>query len=281
MKNADKFKSELLEIKKRAFRDAVQKCSKEWGLKYPPTVSITENPCPSSSSDTIAHIHLDERIICIWERKLESLDLDTIEKTAAHEVAHLVSPFHNGIHAKAQGELQTAIWHPPPGVTVINGGGRKSSKRLTKPRKVRLQNVCSYHLCMKRTELSTCKYCGKKFCSEHLNPKVPTLPYGNKPWSRDEWVGLGHPCPDYPAYLEQKEKERREKAKETLDKMAKRPSVPQPIEREKYIPREIPKPIIYESTPPKKRNLRIDTGDIAIVIVALILIIILLMASRL
>jgi len=245
MKNADNFRSEILEMKKGAFKDAVRRCSERLGLDRPPIISITETPCPlSSSSDEIAHIHPDERIICIWKKKLESIDLDTIEWVAAHEVAHLVSREHDGEHAKAQAELKTLIWRPPPGVVVINGRVEKSSRTLIAPTKISFtaKNVCSYHLCGKRTELRICRYCGKKFCKDHLKAKSPLLPpFKGKSRDMREWRKPGHPCPDYPTYLKQKEKEDLQKRWDVLNRMrGRRPTPvfipPEPLPEEPLTP---------------------------------------------
>jgi PKD repeat protein len=58
-------------------------------------------------------------------------------------------------------------------------------------------------------------------------------PFPRKASDAEEWRKNGHPCPDYPAYLEQKKKERFAKEKEAFDRMARVPS-PKP-EREPVI----------------------------------------------
>lgn len=119
-------------MKKMAFENAVRECSERLGYTRPPKVSITETPCPLSSGDEIAHIHPHEGVICIWERKLESLNLDEIKQVAAHEVAHLISLRHDGKHAQAQTELEIGAWQPPPGVVIVNESKRESSRRQVK-----------------------------------------------------------------------------------------------------------------------------------------------------
>jgi len=187
----------LFEMKKIAFENAVQECSKRLDRTQPPNVSITETPCPLSSGDEIAHIHPYERIICIWKKKLESLNLDEIREVAAHEVAHLVSLDHDGKHAQAQAELEIGIWRPPPGVIVVNGNKEVPLAGPDKeypPEK----NVCSCYLCKKRIDLHECKYCGKKFCTKHLPPKNPSLPpFKGKKEELEEWRKIGHACLDY------------------------------------------------------------------------------------
>jgi hypothetical protein len=234
MKNPKNFRLEILEMKKRAFEDAVRRCSERLDLDRPPIVSITEIPCPlSSSSDEIAHIHPDERIICISKKKLESIDLDTIEWVAAHEVAHLISRMHDGKHAKAQAELKTLIWRPPPGIVVIDGSrGQSSRTSIISSTKVssRAKNVCSYHLCAERTELRECRYCGKKFCKDHLKAKSPSLPpFNGRSGDMIAWRGPGHPCPDYLFYSRQKEKEDLQKRWDALNKMRRGGPTPVPV----------------------------------------------------
>lgn len=228
----NKFKSALLEMKKVAFEDAVQRCSKELGLAHPPIVSITDVPCPlSSSSDEIAHIHPEEKIICIWKRKLELIDLDTIEQVAAHEVAHLVSLLHDTKHLQAQIELQTRAWRPPGGTIVIDGSKKISSGVLEKSKKrAHRKNICAYHFCKKRTELSWCPYCEESFCKDHIKPKFPMLPpFEGKPMEMEEWRKSGHPCIAYSIYLKQKEKEDIDKRWEALDRLSGRKHRPKEI----------------------------------------------------
>ncbi len=220
----------LFDMKKMAFENAVRRCSEEKGLDPPPRVSITENPCPFSSGE-IAHIHIEERIICIWKKGLEELTLDQIEKVVAHEVAHLISIEHDGKHAQAQAEIEIGIWRPPPGVVTVDGSKKRSGhliKSITpRPRK----NVCSYHPCRTRIKLLTCKYCGKNFCEKHLNPKIPMLPpFKGKPKEMDDWRKDGHPCPEYPPYLKLKEKEELDKRWKILDILSGRHHRVEPVE---------------------------------------------------
>ncbi len=199
MENTNNFRSKILEIKKKAFENAVRKYSKELGLDRPLIVSITEPPCPYSSPNEIAHIHLDKGVICIRKKKLESIDIDTIEDTADHEVAHLVSPYHDTKHENAQITLKIRGLSPPPGVAIVHGGERENSKLTINSKKYEyIKNVCSYYSCKKGTDLHKCKYCGEKFCTEHLSPKNPLLPpFEGKPEKLEKWRKIGHPCSDY------------------------------------------------------------------------------------
>lgn len=152
----------LFEMNKIAFENAVRECSERLGRAQSPTVSITEVPCPYSSGNEIAHIHPYEGVICIWKKKLLSLNIDEVREVAAHEVAHLVSVDHDGKHAQAQAELQIGIWRSPPGVVTINGSKRTSSMGKSNPKKPSHKiNICSYHSCTKRANLRPCVHCGK------------------------------------------------------------------------------------------------------------------------
>ncbi|HIE41262.1 MAG TPA: hypothetical protein EYP80_01215 [Candidatus Aenigmarchaeota archaeon] len=214
----------LFDMKRVAFENAVRRCSKRLGLKSPAKISITEKPCPISS-DEIAHIHVEERIICIWKKKLEELTLDEIDKVAAHEVAHLVSIEHGGKHAQAQSELEIGIWSQSVGGVVIDGGKEVTTAAPDKPKKSkRRKKICSHHLCKKRKGLQFCAYCERFFCKEHIKPNSPTLP----PFEyqgvigrirMEDWRGPGHACPPYYDYLQIKKREDLEKRREALNRM--------------------------------------------------------------
>lgn len=65
------------------------------------------------------------------------------------------------------------------------------------------KGVCEYHLCKKETTVYKCKYCGRYFCKEHLQPKPAGLPRFNSTSYEDrlfmeEWHKPGgHPCVPY------------------------------------------------------------------------------------
>lgn len=228
-------------MKRVAFENAVRRHSKKKGLDPPPSVSITEAPCPYSAGE-IAHIHIEERIICIWKKKLEELTLDQINSVAAHEVAHLISIEHDGRHAQAQAEIEIADWSGSVGGVVIHGGKRVTPSTPKKPKRPgRKKKICYYHSCKKRTELAWCPYCERLFCKEHLKSKTPTLPPLKKRGVvgriyMEEWREGGHPCPPYYDYLKAKEKEDLEKRRRALDKMRGLPPVPPPREIEIKMP---------------------------------------------
>lgn len=39
-------------------------------------------------------------------------------------------------------------------------------------KEVKSEERCNYHLCRRKTKLYRCKYCGRYFCREHINPKL-------------------------------------------------------------------------------------------------------------
>ncbi len=122
----DDFRSDLLERKKELLRKSVKDCAEELGVPYPIAVSITEEPCPMSTGDEAAHIHVEKGVICVWERKLSQMNFDRIKEVAAHEVAHLVSKKHGSTHADAETALKVRTWRPPSGVAWIRPQRKKS-----------------------------------------------------------------------------------------------------------------------------------------------------------
>lgn len=269
----------LLDMKKTAFENAVRRYSKNRGLDPPPNVSITENPCPFSAGE-IAHIHIEEKIICIWEKNLEELTLDQIDKVAAHEVAHLFSIEHDGKHAQAQAELEIAGWSSSIGGVVIHGSKKVTPKISGRPKKRgRPKKICRYYSCKKRTKLFRCRYCGELFCREHLRPKLPRLP----PYEQrgllgrihmTEWRKPGHACPPYYDYLKAKKKEDLERLWEALDRLSGRRRRIEPVEMRPYIePVEMPPHAKPVETPVKKS--RAHRFVISLILIIAIIIIIL------
>jgi hypothetical protein len=128
------------------------------------------------------------------------------------------------------------------------------------------RGVCHYHLCRKRTTIYRCRFCGKYFCEEHLNPKLPLLaPFERRGrravFDTDKWREKGHPCPPYADYLKTKEKEDLEKRWKALDKMRELPPVrelpPSPPTLPPTPSRETPGyEIRYEAPYKPKRKIR-------------------------
>jgi hypothetical protein len=116
--------------------------------------------------------------------------------------------------------------------------------------------VCSYHLCRKRTKVFLCKYCGKYFCEQHIEPK-PVLTLNQISTAKEPlrskleeiWrSNKGHPdsafTPIFWNKLEKEEKEKLERAWEALDilKEGREPAVnheEEPIERKVLVPEKI------------------------------------------
>jgi len=256
----------LLEMKKGVFENAVRRCAKELGLDYAPKVSVTETPCPMSSGNEIAHIHPEEGIICIWQSKLAVLDFDTIEQVAAHEVAHLVSVKHGGLHARTQSELQQKIWRPPGGVVVIDGSekGVKHGRR-SKVKKRVSKNVCAYHDCNVKTRLRKCKFCGRYFCNDHINPAPPSFPFSRDPVKMQMWREPGHPCPEHYDDLQRAKKEDLDKRWKALDELKK---VRGPVVPEDFKLKPTPSENLER---PRKTRRNIAVTIVAIVVIILIL----------
>jgi len=116
--------------------------------------------------------------------------------------------------------------------------------------------ICSYHLCRKRTKVFLCKYCGKYFCEQHIEPK-PVLTLNQISTAKEPlrskleeiWrSNKGHPdsafTPIFWNKLEKGEKEKLERAWEVLDilKEGHEPAVnheEEPIERKVLVPEKI------------------------------------------
>lgn len=149
---------------------------------------------------------------------------------------------------------------------VIDEAGGKKSRRL----------VCSHHSCKVKTDLVECEHCGKLFCSEHLEPRLPYLPNfeSNTQEAKkaiEAWRKPGgHACPPYYDYLKVKEKEEMERRWQALNKMR-----GLPVRKEHRIPiLDIPS---SEEPRPRKRNRVIIL--IAIIVIVVFLLVYLMMMN--
>ncbi|MEM2865666.1 MAG: AN1-type zinc finger domain-containing protein [Candidatus Hadarchaeales archaeon] len=146
----------FFEAKKVALANAVLRYCQMMGIA-PLIVRVAETPCPNSSSDDIAHIHLEEGIICISKGRLMSLNLDDIEEVARHEVAHVWAPHHGVEHEKIQTflSMKSFAWSNFTGTVRIEPGAK---------------DKCAY--CGREEVLPFyCHYCGLYYCSEHRLPE--------------------------------------------------------------------------------------------------------------
>jgi len=145
-------------------------------------------------------------------------------------------------------------------------------KKRHSPPRVK-KGICSYHLCRKRTIVYRCKYCGRYFCKDHIEP-VPVLSFYQvttaeepirgeleKIWRSDK----GHPCYPYTQIfwdnLEKAERERQEKEKEALDKLLKAPSPSKvlTIPTQKLLPKE------FNEQQNKPKKYRVEISKVLII----------------
>ena len=116
--NEKQFQDKLLKEKIEKFKKTVEKAAKSFGISTP-KVKIWD--CPEMTEDTIAHCHIDKKIICISELRLKSSNMDEIYDTATHEVSHILHGNHGAGFHQVHQRVKTDIWEPPSGVSFIRG----------------------------------------------------------------------------------------------------------------------------------------------------------------
>lgn len=199
--------------------NAVVKAANYLGV-YPPQVVFNDN-CPGFEKVRTAHIHLEEYTICVSEIYLKSLSFEEIEKTATHEVTHLIELGHNERFRKAHNQIKKGIWRPPRGVLVIDGNKKLDYSTISNESPKEYKDVCNYHLCNNKNNLTQCPHCERYFCEEHIKPRIPMAPpfRGASIEEYEEWRREdGHPCPEYYEVWEKEQKIRREKYEKALAK---------------------------------------------------------------
>jgi len=221
------FRERLLKEKQKKFKDFVLLASASLGLPKPPKVKFWEKGCPHGKTrDEIAHIHPETGVICISKIRLEKMNMDEIEETAAHEVTHMIEHAHDDNFYIKHSDTKLGSWLLSRETDTGKGTRRKTGK---KPRKTK---NCEYHLCEEKpSKLHKCKFCGKNFCKKHASPKVVSMVHSyiknNPEWSvffdKERERKDGHPCFPYTSSkfeeIKSKEKESYEKLFEALDKM--------------------------------------------------------------
>lgn len=108
--------------------------------------------------------------------------------------------------------------------------------KVPEPPKSKL-DTCSYYQGHEkgggRGIVYRCEHCGRYFCEEHRNPKIPQAPpYKGKRFEMQKWREPGHPCFPYIKIKEQEEEEAREKWQKVLDEVRKhgKPRREKPVE---------------------------------------------------
>lgn len=101
---------------------------------------------------------------------------------------------------------------------------------MLKKRSLKKKKECSYYSCGIKTGLATCGYCGRYYCVEHIQPRMPSSPPWIDPELEKEWRKLGHPCPAYSEAFKrmtEEQKQREYKAfNDFMDRLKKSPSWP-------------------------------------------------------
>ncbi|MFH1325529.1 MAG: hypothetical protein ABIH49_02035 [archaeon] len=221
----------ILEYKKSFFLKEVEKAANSLGAKNP-KVRFWNHYENHFDKGERAHIHHEEKIICIAEPELKTMSEDDIRKTATHEVSHLQHIGHGGEFHETHSNLELGSWEPPSGTTgaIPESLFKKGQKSKREKDKI-IKNECNRHKCDKKKNLSKCKFCELIFCLEHKNPTLAGMPKFNSTKLEDiEFLEKsyktegGHPCIPYWDYRkEKKKKEDREndKAWENYDKARK------------------------------------------------------------
>ena len=189
--------NEVMKLKKAKVIEVVERACKEHGLPLP---NINFEGCPQEGGlNEYGHYHPDKNQICISERQLRKQDLDGVERTALHEVTHILVLDHGPDFKQKNMDIVIKSWVPPPGVAFIRGGTDDDPTISIKEVKQK-KGECAYHLCHKRTRLTECPYCKEKYCAEHTSPFRPR--YAATPGISEE----GHPCIGYHKVQEEENK---------------------------------------------------------------------------
>lgn len=205
------FENELLKQKKARFLATVNKTARALGLTIP---DVYFGDC-LYREDEEAHIHPEERLICVSDDKLKRMTYEDIDETASHEVNHLLdtrdesNPNHSAEFYIRHDQLKVATWKPPTGVTHYDGRKPKLNLKI-KLKKIN-PNECSFHSCKVKEEMSKCPSCERKYCKIHVGPFEP----GDEIHIKLN-PNSGHACGHYFEYMQKKKKEEDKKYQESL-----------------------------------------------------------------
>jgi len=191
----------IREYNKFLFLREVEKAASFLGIPTP-KVKFWTNSASHFNDGQIAHIHIDQNLICIPEPRLESMTEEEIIETANHEVNHLRYPNHEVEFQNTLQDLKIASWRPPAGTTGAFPQGYVPPKKIrnTKPIKYK----CNF--CGKRDKTKKCPHCGGYFCVQHIKPEAPYV--GRVPKDKKESKNT-HICSfAYSRYLDSLKEER-------------------------------------------------------------------------
>jgi hypothetical protein len=191
----------IIEIKKKKVIEVVLRVCAKRGLPKP---YINFDGCSEEDDDQLAHYHPDSNTICISEYQLNRQNLDEIETTTTHELAHIYEYNHDVGFRDEEALNNIANFKPGAGVIHITPN---SSKNLSekKDKIVYSKKQCNKNGCNKRKNLKKCPYCKKMYCPEHIKAVVPSM-FLTENYTREE---DNHACPDYAEFLYNEEQKRK------------------------------------------------------------------------
>lgn len=212
----------VLETKRKKFAETVIKVCKKRGLPLP---HINFDGCEQETGDSLAHCHEGGTMICVSERQLLQQNFDQIEKTAAHEAAHIKEFNHNPSFQREEELSNISSFEPKGGISVSTPGVYKRIEDIDKKyknKKPTKENKQCYK-CNSSKNLHECGHCKNKFCEEHINPILPGR-YGGDNLSKflinhseHDYKENTHPCPGYVDFLREEKEIEDEKYKVALE----------------------------------------------------------------
>ena len=222
---ASNFDNHVLELKRKKFFEVVHSVCE---LRKLPTPTINFEYCQEEDENQLAHYHPYLNKICVSKRQLMKLNLDEIENTATHEVAHIFEHNHDAGFQDEHEKNKIAAWRPPGGVVVL-GNERKTTKKISKAARVDTKH-CNYHLCRIKATLNKCAFCKNFFCEEHSKPRPSGMPAFDSTDAEDilfiqeSREPNAHPCAPYYDHLQETAREKQIKYQEALDKLIRTPT---------------------------------------------------------
>jgi hypothetical protein len=105
--NSRDFENAFLKEKQEKFIDSVVRSAEFLNVDIP---LVRFQECPYREVEEIAHIHIEEKIICVSNSWLKAMDFDDIEETASHEMTHLVHDNHSSDFHNLEGENRFSLF---------------------------------------------------------------------------------------------------------------------------------------------------------------------------
>ncbi|MFH1376253.1 MAG: hypothetical protein ABIH25_01325 [Candidatus Woesearchaeota archaeon] len=191
-------------LKEKRFLAVVKETARLLGVRVP-AVKFWDTECPFNEEE-IAHIHIEQNLICISKKILKNMSFDKIEETASHETTHLINRSHDPNFHTTHASVKRTMWSPPAGTVHIT----EKSKNIKNLKRRIKKNECYYHSC-KEIGKYKCKYCKKLYCKKHKKAIEPKLADFNNLTDIK-----GHPCLVYQNKIIEKEEKQEAKYGEAL-----------------------------------------------------------------